>query len=97
MIEPRRQEPAALAPSANILMCTNALFQQHAAVCLANTSLLANNPDFFFNIVIVGRITEELDEEKLRRSLTSFPNQSLTFRKFVPSGGRNCCFRSRRK
>ena len=33
----------------NILMCTNALFLQHAAVCL--TSLLTNNPDFFCDIV----------------------------------------------
>jgi lipopolysaccharide biosynthesis glycosyltransferase len=66
----------------NILMCTNALFQQHAAVCLA--SLLANNPGLFFNVVIVGRMTEELDEEKLRRSLIRFPNLSLSFRKFSP-------------
>jgi lipopolysaccharide biosynthesis glycosyltransferase len=72
----------AAADSVNILMCTNALFQQHAAVCLA--SLLANNANFFFNIVIVGRVTEELDENKLRRSLMRFPGHSLTFRKFAP-------------
>jgi lipopolysaccharide biosynthesis glycosyltransferase len=71
-----------VASSVNILMCTNAHFLQHTAVCLA--SLLTNNPDFFFNIVVVGRVTEELDEAKLRRSLTRFPNHSLTFRKFSP-------------
>jgi lipopolysaccharide biosynthesis glycosyltransferase len=68
--------------SVNILMCTNALFLQHTAVCLA--SLLTNNPDFVFDIVVVGRVTEELDEVKLQRSLTRFHNHSLTFRKFSP-------------
>ena len=82
VIGQRRDGATTSTASVNILICTNALFQQHAAVCLA--SLLANNPDFFFNIVIVGRVTEELNEEKLRRSLTCFPNHSLTFRKFAP-------------
>jgi lipopolysaccharide biosynthesis glycosyltransferase len=81
-IGPRRQESVTSVDSVNILMCTNALFQQHAAVCLA--SLLTNNPDFFFDIVIVGQVTEELDEIKLQRSLTRFPNHSLTFQKFSP-------------
>lgn len=66
----------------NILMCTNALFLQHTAVCLA--SLLATSPGFFFNIMIVGRVTETLDEEKLRRSLTRFPNHRVTFQTFTP-------------
>lgn len=68
----------------NTLLCTNALFQQHAAVCLA--SLLANNPELFFDILIVAQPTETLDEEKLHRSLTQFANQSLRFIKFsIPS------------
>jgi lipopolysaccharide biosynthesis glycosyltransferase len=79
--EPRNGITGATA-SVSILMCTNALFLQHAAVCLA--SLLANNPDIFFNIVIVGRVTEDLDEEKLRRSLVGFSNYLLTFQKFAP-------------
>jgi len=66
----------------HILLCTNSLYLQHAAVCL--TSLLANNPTLFFDIVIVGRITEALDEDKLRRSLAHFPNNILSFRKFTP-------------
>jgi lipopolysaccharide biosynthesis glycosyltransferase len=61
----------------NTLLCTNVLFQQHAAVCVA--SLLANNPDLFFDIVIVAQSTEKLDEAKLRRSLTQFKNYSLRF------------------
>jgi lipopolysaccharide biosynthesis glycosyltransferase len=70
------------ADSVHILMCTNALFLQHAAVCLV--SLLTNNPDLFFDIVIVERVTEDLDKAKLRRSVARFPNHSLQFRKFVP-------------
>jgi len=62
------------------LLCTNVLFQQHAAVCLA--SLLTNNHNLFFDIVIVAQPTETLDEEKLRRSLTQFANYSLRFIKF---------------
>jgi lipopolysaccharide biosynthesis glycosyltransferase len=80
--EERRNGITGPTASVSILMCTNALFLQHTAVCLA--SLLSNNPEFFFNIVIVGRVTEELNEEKLRLSLTGFPNHRLTFQKFAP-------------
>lgn len=63
------------------LLCTNALFLQHAAVCIA--SLLSNNPELFFDIVIVSRPTETLDAAKLRRSLAKFPNHALSFRDFA--------------
>ena len=76
---PGRSETAATCVPT--LLCTNALFLQHAAVCLA--SLLANNPELFFEIAIVSRPTENLNEEKLRRSLTQFPNHSLRFIKFA--------------
>jgi lipopolysaccharide biosynthesis glycosyltransferase len=66
--------------SLNILMCTDALFQQHAAVCLA--SLLANNPELFFDIVIVARVDQELDKDKIQRSLMHFPNHLLSFQEF---------------
>src|SRR3974390_3144824 len=65
----------------NTLLCTNALFLQHAAVCLV--SLLANNPELFFDIVIVAQPAESLEEEKLCRSLARFPNHALTFRRFA--------------
>jgi len=65
----------------NLLLCTNTLFLQHAAVCLA--SVLANNPDMFFEIVLVSQPEEDVDEKKLRRSITQFPNHTLTFRKFT--------------
>lgn len=55
-----------------------------AAVCLA--SLLANNPELFFDIVIVAQPTETLDEKKLRGSLKRFTNYSLRFITFsIPS------------
>ena len=78
--EQNRNEVAATGTRVNTLLCTNALFVQHAAVCLA--SLLENNPELFFNVVIVAQPNETIDEEKLHRSLTQFPNHSLSFRKF---------------
>ena len=78
----QRPDVASVARDAvSILMCTNAHFQQHAAVCLA--SLLANNPDFFFDIVIVAQENEQLDEDRIQRSLVRFPNYVLTFRHFA--------------
>jgi len=71
----------------HLLICTNSLYLQHAAVCL--TSLFVNNPELMFHIVIVGRSNEALDEAKLRRSLAQFPNHSLSFRQFTPPKDRN--------
>src|ERR1700704_3191870 len=70
-----------------VLMSTDSRFLQHAAVCL--TSLLANNPDLVFDIVIVSRPTESLDEEKLRRTLQPFLNHSLSLLKFEPPPDRS--------
>jgi lipopolysaccharide biosynthesis glycosyltransferase len=76
-----RRGAANPAATVSTLLCTNALFLQHAAVCLV--SLLANNPNLFFDIVIVAQASEELDERKLRRSLERFPNHAVSFRKFT--------------
>jgi lipopolysaccharide biosynthesis glycosyltransferase len=81
-----REDGATSGSRVHLLLCSNALYLQHLAVCL--TSLLANNPDLFFDIVVVGRATEELDEAKLRRSLARFPGQSLSFRRFTPPADR---------
>src|SRR5438093_108100 len=70
----------------NLLVCTNSLYLQHAGVCL--TSLLANNVDLFFVVVVVGRTSEVLDEGKLRRSLQQFSNCSISFHKFTPPSNR---------
>lgn len=68
----------------HMLLCTNASFLQHAAVCLA--SVLANNPGLFFNVVVVSQPEENLDEDKLHRSVAQFANHRLTFRQFtIPS------------
>ena len=79
-----RETPVAAA-IVHTLLCTNAAYLQHAAVCLV--SLLANNPDFFFDTVIVSQPGENLDKDRLQRSMAQFPNQSLTFREFeIPAG-----------
>ena len=68
-----------------LLICSNSLYLQHAAVCL--TSMLANNPDLFFNIVVAARPGEALNEEKLRRSLAPFPHHRLQVRQFSAPDG----------
>jgi lipopolysaccharide biosynthesis glycosyltransferase len=70
----------------HVLLCANALYLQHVAVCLA--SLLANNRGLFFDVVFVGRASEKVDVDKLRRSLSRFPNQTLTIRSFTPPADR---------
>ena len=73
------------ATTVHLLLCTNAAYLQHSAVCLA--SLLANNPELFFDIVIVSQVGENLDEVRLQQSMAQFSNQSLTFRAFeIPAG-----------
>ncbi len=64
------------------MLATNSAFLQHVGVCL--TSLLVNNPDLSFEIVVVGRSGETLDQDRLHRSLARFPNQSLRFCEFIP-------------
>jgi lipopolysaccharide biosynthesis glycosyltransferase len=66
--------------SVHLLFSTNRLYLQHVAVCL--TSLLTNNSDLCFDVVIVWRTGEELDQEKLQRTLKKFSNCSLAFREF---------------
>jgi lipopolysaccharide biosynthesis glycosyltransferase len=78
--------PANIGSSIHLLLCGNARYLQHIAVCL--TSLLANNPDVFVDAVIVGRASEQLDQAKLRRSLARFSNHSVSFREFIPPADR---------
>lgn len=79
------QNTTARAERVATLLCCDAAYLQHSAVCLV--SLLANNPDLYFDIVIVSRPGEQLDQEKLRRSLARFSNHSLAFREFSPPAG----------
>ena len=84
--DPRPAGDETAGSDVHLLLCANARYLQHVAVCL--TSLLVNNPDLFFDIVIVGRATERLDEGKLARTLARFANKSLSFREFTPPAGR---------
>src|SRR6266487_2748048 len=74
--------PKTSATEVHLLICTNADFLQHAAVCL--TSLLMNNSGLFFDVVVASRAAEELDQGRLKRSLARFPNHNLSFREFAP-------------
>jgi len=67
---------------ANILICTNASYLQHVAVCLS--SLITNSPAIFFNIVVVSRSGEFLDEKKLSQSLSFSKQHTIAFRQFSP-------------
>jgi lipopolysaccharide biosynthesis glycosyltransferase len=84
--ETRQGSVATAGSRVHLLLCTNSLYLQHVAVCL--TSLLINNTDLFFDIVIVSRAAETLDKKKLGRSLVHFQNHSLLFREFTPPADR---------
>jgi lipopolysaccharide biosynthesis glycosyltransferase len=79
---PNKQHRPDAAERVAVLMCTDGVYLQHSTVCLA--SLLANNPELFFDIVVVRRPGGDFDEAKLRRSLARFANNSLTVRVFAP-------------
>jgi lipopolysaccharide biosynthesis glycosyltransferase len=69
----------------HIMLSTNAQYLQHSAVCLA--SVLANNPSSSFDIVVVHCVGEALDQQRLRKSLSRFPNCALRFHDFAPPAG----------
>jgi lipopolysaccharide biosynthesis glycosyltransferase len=74
----RRSAPAS--PRIPVLMCVNARYVQHAAVCLV--SLLENNRDSSFDVVLVS--TDKLTDEatKLFRSVAPYRNCALSIRYF---------------
>src|SRR5258708_1140164 len=66
------------------LSCVNAGYAQHLAACLV--SLLTNNPDRFFDLVVVYTGDLGASEEKLRRSRAPSGNALVTLVPFsVPS------------
>ena len=77
-----------------VLMCINARYAQHAAVCLV--SLLENNRNSFFDIVIVTTASLGGEETKLRESLASHGNCTLTLRRFTVPPGVNLPVRNSR-
>src|SRR6185437_9169144 len=76
----------ASAARVQVLVSANAAYLQHVAVCL--TSLLVNNPDSAFDLVVVGRTMETLDEDRLRRSLAFSSSHTLRFCQFTPPADR---------
>jgi lipopolysaccharide biosynthesis glycosyltransferase len=57
------------------LLCINAGYAQHAAVCIV--SLLENNREHDFDIVVVTTESLGAGEERLRRSVRRYPNARL--------------------
>jgi lipopolysaccharide biosynthesis glycosyltransferase len=62
-------------PSIPTLFCINAVYGQHAAACIV--SLLVNNPDLSFDIVIVSTEPLGASEDKLKRTVARFDNCTL--------------------
>jgi len=69
-------------PVTSTLFCINAGYAQHLAACLV--SLLANNPNRFFDVVVGFTGALGASEGKLRRSVERFRNLSLRLVPFEP-------------
>lgn len=67
------------------LLCINANYAQHAAVCVV--SLLENNRDSFFDIVIVSTESLGPGEEKLNRTVARYDNARLKVLQLGASSG----------
>lgn len=67
------------------LFCINAVYGQHAAVCIV--SLLVNNPKSFFDIVVVSTQPLGAAEEKLKRTVAAFSNCTLKVMTLGASSG----------
>src|SRR6516165_8329603 len=57
------------------LLCINASYAQHACVCIV--SLLENNKDLYFDIVVVSTEPIQGTEEKLKRSVSAYENCTI--------------------
>ncbi len=67
----------------HVLACSNAGFFQHLAVMLV--SLLSNNPQARFNLVVVTGDGPSEERRKLERTMARFPQARFTIRDFSPS------------
>jgi lipopolysaccharide biosynthesis glycosyltransferase len=72
-------------PSIPTLFCINASYGQHAAVCIV--SLLENNRDSMFDIVVVSTEPLGATAEKLKRSVAPYDNCRLTTMHLGASSG----------
>lgn len=66
------------------LFCINARYAKHAAVCIV--SLLENNPEAFFDIVVVSTGDLGAEAAKLRCTLAAYANCALKTIRFAPRG-----------
>jgi len=66
----------------NLLFCCNRNYAQH--LCVALISVLANNPDFQFFVVVASNGDFGEDGDRIRKSLEIFPNVVLKFESFQP-------------
>jgi lipopolysaccharide biosynthesis glycosyltransferase len=73
--------------SIQTLLCINAAYAQHAAVCIV--SLLENNPQSHFELVVVSSQPLGAGEEKLKRTIARYDNASLEIKYFGASSGMN--------
>lgn len=65
------------------LFCINATYAQHAAVCIV--SLLDNNRNLNFNIVVATTQPLGVSESALRASIAPYPNVHLSVKQFDPA------------
>ena len=72
-------------PSIPTLFCINAAYAQHAGVCIV--SLLENNRDAFFEIVVVSTEPLGAGQEKLERTVRAYDNCTLTIMHLGASSG----------
>jgi lipopolysaccharide biosynthesis glycosyltransferase len=79
--------------SISVLLCINASYAQHAAVCIV--SLLENNPHDVFDIVIAASEPLGPGEAALAKTVQSYPNASLKVIAF--QSGDNLPLRSKRR
>lgn len=70
-----KQAPARSRKRAHLLMCGDAGYFQHIAVCLS--SLLETNPEIEFDVVVLVTGNTAASADKLRRSLGRYPQLNL--------------------
>jgi lipopolysaccharide biosynthesis glycosyltransferase len=66
------------------LFCINSRYAQHVAVCIV--SLLENNPNSFFDIVVVSTGDLGAEGAKLRRTLAAYGNCALKVTRLAAAG-----------
>ncbi|WP_292044074.1 glycosyltransferase family 8 protein [Massilia sp. UBA6681] len=69
--------------STSILMCGNAAYFQHIAACLI--SLVENNPEIVFSVVVVATDWDESSNRKLLQSFKNYDNIEINIKLLNPA------------